>query len=142
MPNYYSLSGHSTHVIYRSEGAGPIVKGQPPPGASLEYTSGSVHVVAQGETLEIAKTNVGQLVTATISLGGLPGATTYFSVLIPDANVSGGSVSVRTVGVLTQHREVANIGPGQLETYTELALQGTASNVIVPAAVAPSAQRS
>ena len=138
MPNYYSLSGQSTQVIYRTEGGGPIKKGGPPPGPSLEYTSGSVHVIAQGETLQVTKTNVGQLVTATISSGALPGATTFFSVLVPDANVDNGSVSVHTLGVLTHRRQVSNIGPGQLETYTELALQGTASNVILPAIAAAS----
>jgi hypothetical protein len=41
-------------------------------------------------------------------------------------------VAVHTVGVLANHREVRQIGPGQVETYTELSLQGTAASVILP----------
>jgi hypothetical protein len=30
------------------------------------------------------------------------------------------------------HREVSQIGPGQVETYAELSLEGTAASVILP----------
>ncbi len=132
MANYYSLTGHSTHVTYYATGAGPIVAGQPPPGPSLEYISGSIDVVATGDALTITTTPIGQFVTALIKENGVPGARTYFSVLIPDVKVGNQGVAVHSIGVLSITRPVSNIGPGQIESYTELALQGTASNIERP----------
>jgi hypothetical protein len=42
--------------------------------------------------------------------------------------------AVRSIAyiALANHREVSQIGPGQVETYSEFSLQGTAANVIMP----------
>ena len=63
----------------------------------------------------------------------VPGGVTVFAVLIPDANVDGTSTTaIHTVGVVSVHRGVSNIGPGQLERYTTLQLKGTAANIALP----------
>jgi hypothetical protein len=132
MPNYYNLSGRSTKVIYYSEAGGPLIAGTPPKRPSLEYISGSINVTVSGTDLTVSKLEIGTLVTALINKTGVPGAATYFSLLVPDVNLNGQSVAIQTLGFLTNTREVSNIGPGQRETYTEVALSGTAGNVATP----------
>jgi hypothetical protein len=113
---------------------GPIVPEGPPPGAPvLIYSNGSSHVTAWGNQLTVgAPTPAGTFVVAVVGRSGLPGASTSLGVLIPDVAVNGAPVAVHTVGVLASHREVSQIGPGQVETYTELSLNGTAANVRLP----------
>lgn len=133
MPNYYSLNGKSIRVIFYPEAAGPIVAGTPPKRPALEYISGSLDVTVTGGDLTLTVTPVGTLVTALVKKGTVPGAATYFSILIPDVTLMGNSLPINTLGILSLHREVSNIGPGQRETYTEVALTGTAANIIQPA---------
>jgi hypothetical protein len=66
--------------------------------------------------------------------GIVPGAVSYFSVLLPDVEVAIASpnVAVQTFGFLSLHRPVSKIGPGQDETYTVVALHGTAANIERP----------
>ena len=78
-------------------------------------------------------TPAGTFVVALVKTTGIvPGGVTSVGVLIPDMNVDGAPVAVHTFGVLAQHRGVSSLGPGQLETYTELALKGTAENIVLP----------
>jgi hypothetical protein len=134
VPNYYNLSGKATRVIYYAESAGPLVAGTPPKRPALEYISGSLDVSVSGSDLSVVTTPVGTIVTALVKRSGLPGANTFFSLLIPDANLADQSVTINTIGVLSVAREVSNIGPGQRETYTEVPLTGTAANIVQPAA--------
>ena len=66
--------------------------------------------------------------------GIVPGAYTSLVVLITDISPQpgDGSLPLHTIAVLSQHRPVSNIGAGQLQTYTEFALQGTAALVRLP----------
>jgi len=134
-PNFYDLRGHSIHVAWYPHGkGGPIVVGGPPAGAPvLIYSHGGSHVTAWGDQLTVgAPTPAGTFVVAVVEKSGLPGAVTSFGVLIPDARVNGSAVSIHTVGVLANHREVSQLGPGQVETYTEISLHGTAASVVLP----------
>jgi hypothetical protein len=79
-----------------------------------------------------AATPAGTFVVAVVEKSGLPGAVVSFGVLIPDVTVNASPVAVHTSGVLASHREVSRIGPGQIETYTELGLRGTAEHVVLP----------
>ena len=63
----------------------------------------------------------------------MPGGVWSFGVLIPDVEVDASAVAVSTNGVLAVHRGVSQLGPGQLETYTEVPLKGTAANIVLPA---------
>ena len=133
-PNYFNLSGNSTKVIYYAEAGGPIIAGTPTKRPALEYMSGSMNVTVSGPDLQLSTVPVGTLVTAAIHKGGLPGATTYFSLLVPDVNLTNQqSVAIHTIGLLTNTREVLNIGPGQKESYAALVLSGTAADILTPA---------
>ena len=129
------LHGHSTHVTWYPHGkGGPIILGGPPAGAPvLIYSNGGTPVTAWGNQLTVgAPTPAGTFVVAIVERSGLPGASVSLGVLIPDVAVNGAPVAVHTVGVLANHREVSQLGPGQVETYTELSLAGTAASVILP----------
>jgi hypothetical protein len=133
--NFYDLHGHSTHVNWYPHGkGGPIKVDGPPPGAPvLVYSHGGSNVTAWGDQLTVgAPTPAGTFVVAVVDKLGLPGEVVSFGVLIPDVAVNGSPVSVHTIGVLANHREVSDLGPGQVETYTEINLKGTAANVVLP----------
>ena len=137
-PNYYNLAGNSVRIVYYPEAAGPVVAGTPSKRPALEYISGSLDVTVSGADLEQTKTPVGTFVTALVKKGGVPGANSFFSVLIPDVNLVDQSTTINTVGVLSVTREVSNIGPGQRETYTEVELTGTAASIALPLAASKS----
>jgi len=113
---------------------GPIIAEGPPPGAPvLIFSHGGAPVTAWGNQLTVgAPTPAGTFVVAIVERPRLPGASVSLGVLIPDVAVNGAPVAVHTIGVLASHREGSQIGPGQVETYTELSLQGTAASVILP----------
>lgn len=137
--NFYDLrghlNGHAAHVTWYPNGkGGPIIAEGPPPGAPvLIYTDGGAPVTAWGNQLTVgAPTPAGTFVVAVVERLPLPGASESLGVLIPDVAVNGAPVAVHTIAVLASHREVAQIGPGQVETYTEISLKGTAAHVIMP----------
>lgn len=137
--NFYDLrgqlNGQSTQVAWYPQGkGGPIVAGGPPAAAPvLIFSDGGAPVTVWGSQLTVgAATPAGTFVVAVVARSGLPGASVSLGVLIPDVAVNGAPVAVHTVGVLANHREVSQIGPGQIETYTELDLQGTAASVVLP----------
>jgi hypothetical protein len=81
-------------------------------------------------------TRAGTFVVGVVKKANIvPGGVSSFGVLVPDVVVEASPVAVETIGVLAVHRGTAQLGPGQLETYTEIALKGTAANVILPAVV-------
>jgi hypothetical protein len=134
-PNYYDLSGKSTRIAWYPQGkGGPIVAGGPSASTPvLCYSSGSLDVCAYGSDLTVAPTLAGTFVTAVVKKTNIvPGGVTSFAVLIPDADVENKhSVSIHTVGVVSVHRGTAQLGPGQLETYTTIQLTGTAAIIIL-----------
>jgi hypothetical protein len=139
MANYYDLSGHSTRIGWYPAGkGGPVVAGGPPANAPvLIYSNGSSDVSVWGDDLRVGPlTGAGTFVVGVVNRAKIvPGGISSFGVLIPDVVVDASPVSVHTIGVLAVHRGTAQLGPGQLETYTEVALKGTAANVILPAVV-------
>lgn len=137
--NFYDLRGHlhghAAHVIWYPHGkGGPIIAGGPPANAPvLIYSNGGAAVTVWGAKLTVGDaTPAGTFVVAIVAQSGLPGASESIGLLIPDVTVNGAPVAVHTVGVLANHREVSNIGPGQIETYTEVNLKGTAASVVFP----------
>ena len=80
------------------------------------------------------RTPAGTFVVAVVKTTNIvPGGVTSFGVLIPDVVVETSPVVLHTIGVVAVHRGVAQLGPGQLETYTEVSLKGTAAHIIMPA---------
>ena len=135
-PNYYDLSGPSTRIAWYPTGqGGPVKAGGPPANAPvLIYSSGGAEVSASGDDLTIAKTPAGTFVVAVVKRSGIvPGGIVSFGALIPDVNVDGSPVSINAIGVTSVHRGTSQLGAGPLETYTEMALSGTASSIVLPA---------
>jgi hypothetical protein len=137
MANYFDLSGHSTRVGWYPNGKGGPIKQPAAAGAAnrglLEYSSGALEASVSGDDLKVFATPVGTLVTAIVKKDGIvPGATISFMLLVPDVNDAPNGVAIHTIGVLSTHRPTPRLGPGQLETYTELPLTGTALNVEFP----------
>src|SRR5262249_9375493 len=132
---FYDLKGSSTHVTWYPAGkGGPLAVGGPPANAPLlVYRDDSSDVSVWGDDLMVGdSTRAGTFVVALIKRTGLPGADLSFALLVPDVHVDASAVPVQTIGVLTKHREVSQIGPGQLENYTEINLKGTAAHVLMP----------
>jgi|HubBroStandDraft_6_1064221.scaffolds.fasta_scaffold43473_4 hypothetical protein len=133
-PNYYDLSGPSTRIgWYPSGRGGPVTPGGPGPGTPvLIYSNGSTDVIVWGDELRVGpSTPAGTFVVAVVKTTGIvPGGVVSLGVLIPDVVVDSSAVSIHTIGVLAVHRGVAQLGAGQLETYTEMALKGTAALIV------------
>jgi hypothetical protein len=135
-PNYYDLSGSSWRIgWYPSGKGGPVTVGGPPPGAPvLVFASGMTEGMAWGDELIVGPPSpAGRLVTAVVKRTQIvPGGVSSLAILIPDVIVDHTHVHVRTLGALAHHRGVADLGPGQLETYTSITFHGSASVVVLP----------
>jgi hypothetical protein len=134
-PNYFDLSGDSIRIGWYPDGSGGPVKEGQPLGPVLQYTDVSGSQTITGKKLTVSSTAVGTFVTAIVKdTGVVPGAVTAFAALIPDVAVDGRqSVAISTLGALSTHRGVAQLGPGQLERYTLIPLTGTAASLTLPA---------
>jgi hypothetical protein len=141
-PNYYDLSGNSSRIGWYPNGRGGPLKRDATPievaatqRATLVYSSGPTEVIAGGDQLIVGPpTPAGQFVVVLLKTSGIvPGGITAIGVLIPDVDVETSPVAVETYAVISVHRGVAQLGAGQLETYTEMRLRGTAAKIIFPA---------
>jgi hypothetical protein len=132
--NYFDLSGNSMRIAWYPKGHGGPLKPGTQEGPVLVYDTGATEVVVSGAQLTICpSTPAGQFVVAKIKTSGIvPGAITSIGVLVPDVNVDDAPVPVNTFAVIAVHRGVGQLGPGQLETYTEINLSGTASDIVMP----------
>jgi hypothetical protein len=100
----------------------------------LEYSSGGTDAKVYGPDLTVSQSPAGTFITAIVKkpTPGLVGTgATSFSLLIPDVQQleAGQSVSIHAVGILALHRGSGIHASGQLETYTEVSLAGTAATV-------------
>lgn len=134
--NVYDLHGHGKRIYYYPEGKGGPVGPGHVKGATLIYDDGSTQVECDGDDLKVGPaTNAGSTVTAIVRKTGIvPGAITSLVVLIPDVapQPADGGVHVKTIAVLSQQRPTPVLGAGQLQTYTEFQVTGTASLVKLP----------
>jgi len=127
-PNLYQLAGHGIYVSYRTAGfRAPFVTYQDTH-RSLTFSGDQVRLVEVPD--------IGTVVSVTLMLTVDSGSTT-FSFLVPRVrlpNHIGASAPLHTESVTTVHR--FSLAPqfdmGQLDTYTVVPLQGTASLAIVP----------
>jgi hypothetical protein len=135
-PNFYQFEGKGGVKIswYPKGRGGPIKVGGPPGNAPvLIFQSTKVpQVTLAGAALTVTGGVTGTYVQGIIEETGLPGAFVAVGVLIPDVVVGSTPVKTTAVGILSDRREVSDIGPGQLEKYSEFALDGTASVIILP----------
>jgi hypothetical protein len=134
--NLYDLHGHGKRIQYYVNGKGGPGTAGSPTGPVLIYDDGSSQVECFGEDLKVGPaTNAGTVVTALVRKNGIvPGAYTSLVVLVPDVSPppAEGAVHVHTIAVLSQHRPTSNIDAGQLQTYSEFPMQGSAALAKLP----------
>ena len=123
-PNLYVLSGSGLHVTYSTESfAG---------GPQFTYQDHTTSRTFRGAEISTTLSELGTLVTVTLSLTPDFGSTT-FTLVVPNVNLStsSSSVAIRTFGVTTLHRTsiAGPIGLGQTESYTVKQLRGNAEIV-------------
>ncbi|MEO8846248.1 MAG: hypothetical protein ABI591_20780 [Kofleriaceae bacterium] len=133
--NLYDLHGNGKRILFYPLGKGPIPAGEKP-GPTLIYDDGSTQVECRGAKLKVGHESwAGTAVTALVRDNGIvPGAVTSLVVMIPDVvpPPADGSVPVHTIAILSNHRGIPQIGPGQLETYSEFAVTGIAALTKLP----------
>jgi len=133
--NLYDLHGNGKRILFYPLGKGPIPAGEKA-GPILIYDDGSTQVECRGTKLKVGPESwAGMVVTALVRDSGIvPGAVTSLVVVIPDLSPqpADGSVSVHTIAILSNHRGTPQIGPGQLETYSEFAVTGIAALTKLP----------
>lgn len=125
--NLYDLHGNGKRILFYPLGKGPMSAGEKA-GPILIYDDGSTQVECRGTKLKVGH-------TALVRDNGIvPGAVTSLVVVIPDVSPqpADGSVSVHTIAILSNHRGTPQIGPGQLETYSEFAVTGIAALTKLP----------
>lgn len=123
-PDLYQLQGGQIQVSYATSG----IDGKP----HLTYHDPHQSLSFTGDQIRTVKTEIGTLVTVTIRLTVDSGSTS-FSVLIPTVNLgSTTQANISTEGITTVHRFslVPALNLGQTETYSVVALTGTASFVV------------
>ena len=122
-PNLYQLSGKHLHVTYTTTS----IDGHP----TLTYQDAHQGKSFRGDEIRAVECDLGTLVSVTIRMTVDTGSTS-FSLFIPRMRIpQGTSAPVHTDGVTTVHRLTIapQLSQGQLDTYTIMALQGTAQAV-------------
>lgn len=122
-PNQFVLRNGSVHVEYSTTG----IDGIP----HLDYREGSKVASFRGDQIRLEKTEIGDLVTVTLS--AIPDLeSNTLSLLIPKVNLDSSlETLIRTQGIKTKHKTAVspNLLRGQLDNYTFLILKGTARAV-------------
>jgi hypothetical protein len=133
-PNQYHLQGGGLSITYYPGGAGPIPAGHGP--TCVYYQDSTRHLAfdrAEVQTTDLP--DLGEILNVTIANTVDLGYTT-FSLLLPAvtvANELGTPVAVQTIGITTLHRSfLAGVGDPQRDSFTTVALTGSASNGPVP----------
>ena len=123
-PNLFHLSGSHLHITYTTTG----IDGKP----TMTYQDPHEAKSFRGDEIRSVECDLGSLVSVTLRLTPDAGGTSL-SVFIPRMRISQGEhAAVRTECVTTVHRFA--IAPqllhGQLDTYSVVALHGTAQHVV------------
>jgi len=122
-PNLYELSGKHLHVTYTTTS----IDGH----ATLTYQDAHQGKSFRGDEIRAVECDLGTLVSVTLRMTVDTGST-GFSVFIPRMRIpQGTSAPVHTDGITTVHRLTIPplLSQGQLDTYSTMALQGTAQAV-------------
>jgi len=131
--NTYELSGHQIHVSYTTEHPGPVSPKLKPP--FVTYRDSTRSLSFDGDQVQSIDTEAGRLISVvivqTVDLGD-----TTFSFLLPNVNLADhgtNSAPVHTVGITAMHRTslAPPFGHGQTDTYSTVALAGTATFIVL-----------
>lgn len=124
VPNLYQLSGQHLHITFSTTS----LDGSP----TMTYQDAHQGKSFRGDDIRVVECDLGKLVSVTLRRIPDMGSTS-FSLFIPHMQIDQGtSASVHTDCVTTLHSDA--IAPqllhGQLETYSTMALHGTARFVV------------
>lgn len=133
-PNQYHLQGYGISVSYFPEGlrTGPTpVEGD----IRLTYQDAHQSLVFRDKNVRVVELDdLGTVVSVSLTTSIDVGSTS-FSLIVPEVRLPDGvsSTPVQTEGITTVHRAFAlALGHPQRETYTVVALTGTASRSRLP----------
>ncbi|HZI03573.1 MAG TPA: hypothetical protein VEZ71_06095 [Archangium sp.] len=122
-PNQFTLRGKDIQVSFFTTS----INGQP----ILQYQDRSRQVTAQGDEIQQVETGFGTWVTIELQSNAADAERILFSVLIPNALLTGGDrrVRIQTLGITTRTPGFIAPSTRQLETYSEVKLTGSATLV-------------
>lgn len=133
-PNQYHLSGTGISLSYYPDGFGPVRPGQGRAVLFYQDTSRSLAFGA-GEIRTVDVPDLGEVLSVT-TVKTTDIGDTSFSFVLPSVRLPGelgAAIAVDTFGVITLHRTfLGEIGHPQHESYTTVALSGTASVGMLP----------
>ena len=122
-PNLYQLSGSHLHITYTTTS----IDGKP----TLTYQDAHLGKSFRGDEIRTVECDLGMLVSVTLRMT-IDSGSTSLSVFIPRMQIEqGAAAAVHTDCVTTVHRfsMVLALNLGQLDTYSVVALHGTAQSV-------------
>lgn len=122
-PNLYELNGTNLHISYSTTG----IDGKP----HFSYQNASRTLSFSGDQIRKVKTEIGTLVTVTLTLT-VDNGSTAFSILLPNVNLdSTKQAAITTDGIITKHKfsPIPSFNKGQVDNYTFYKLTGKASFV-------------
>jgi hypothetical protein len=123
-PNMFQLSGSHLHVTYSTTS----IDGKP----TMTYQDSHQGKSFRGDEIRTVECDLGTLVSVTLRMTVDAGSTSL-SVFIPRMRINQGEhAAIRTECVTTVHRFAIAPGllHGQLDTYSVVALHGTAQAVV------------
>jgi hypothetical protein len=123
-PNLFTLSGHHLHISYASSG----IDGKP----HFTYQDAHQTLSFSGDQITTTSNELGTIVSVRTRMTIDSGSTT-FSVLIPRVRLAQGTTApIHTLGIAAIHRfsMIPAFNVGQQDSYTQVALTGTAQQVI------------
>lgn len=122
-PNLFTLAGQGVQVTYSTSS----FTGRP----QLNYEDADAVHNFTGDEIRVAQADPGTLVSVSLTRTAGGAGDTSFTLLLPRIQLAQDGLSpVTTLGILARHRLVDDAPPtGQQDSYTTLALDGTARAV-------------
>ena len=123
-PNQFELRGRDVRVSFSATS----ITGDP----LMHYRDRRRDVNARGDEIRQVDVGIGTLVTIVLQSNAADAEGIFFSVLIPNALLTGGaqSVRIRTLGITTRTPGFIAPTTRQLETYAEVDLTGEGTFVV------------
>jgi hypothetical protein len=123
-PNQFELRGRGVRVSFSATS----ITGEP----LMQYRDRRRQVSARGDEIRQVDVGIGTLVTIVLQSNAADAEGVFFSVLIPNALLTGGDdqVSIQTLGIFTRTPGFIAPSTRQLETYAEVRLTGAGTFVV------------
>lgn len=123
-PNHFELRGKDVRVSFSATS----ITGEP----LMRYRDRHREVSARGDDIRQEEVGIGTLVTLVLQSNAADAEGILFSVLIPNALLTGGDrrVSIQTLGITTRTPGFIIPTTRQLETYEKVRLEGEGTFVV------------